>query len=217
MLKYVKQLKLLYVIAKTGLNIHRYQIFLHEETLTFGSCNFLIWRIPEDLQACQYQFRGLDKWAPCLDSLEPLGLSCCVVIVIWCDVVRCGVVGLLKACVFHNKNAFLFNYYLVCHIQLVTCISVCHAGVYIEVMQWSEQAIRQKQRWLKSNMHTDNDTRSHIHTHTRTCSHALTLTHTHTHTHTLALMHSHSLTHTHTHPHACSHALTLAKKRAKLF
>ena len=86
----------------------------------------------------------------------------------------CGVVwwGSWRHVFFTIKNALLFKYYLVCHIQLVTCISVCHAGVYIEVMQWSEQAIRQKQRWLKSNMHTDNDTRSHIHarTHTRMLS-----------------------------------------------
>ena len=42
---------------------------------------------PEDLKAHEYQFWGFDKWAPyldSLDSLEPLGLRCCVV---------CGVMG----------------------------------------------------------------------------------------------------------------------------
>ena len=46
---------------------------------------------PKDLWACQYQLGGLDKWAPYLDSLEPLDLRCCVGCV-WCGVLWFGVV-----------------------------------------------------------------------------------------------------------------------------
>ena len=57
---------------------------------------------------------GLDKWAPYLSSLSPLGLRCCVVCVTWCDVGggqgrgfgwgEVGVGQLVKACIFHNKK-----------------------------------------------------------------------------------------------------------------
>ena len=51
-------------------------------------------RQPEDQQVCQYEFVGLDKWAPYFDSLEPLGLRCCVA---------------QEGMHFHTKNALLLN------------------------------------------------------------------------------------------------------------
>ena len=42
------------------------------------------------LRARQYQFGGWDKSAHYLDSLEPLGLRCCVVCELRCGELRCG-------------------------------------------------------------------------------------------------------------------------------
>ena len=52
-------------------------------------CNFLISCSLKALRACQYQFRGLYKWAPYLYSLEHLALRWCVLL---CGVVLCCVV-----------------------------------------------------------------------------------------------------------------------------
>ena len=38
----------------------------------------------------------LDKWAPSYDSLEPLGLRCCVVLFVWCCEVQWGKVGIVN-------------------------------------------------------------------------------------------------------------------------
>ena len=40
------------------------------ETLTFGFMQLFDLMQPQHLRACQYQFGGLDKWAPNLESLE---------------------------------------------------------------------------------------------------------------------------------------------------
>ena len=63
---------------------------------------FLISCSPEDLWGRKYQLRGLDKWAPYLNSLEPLGLRCCVVY----DGVGWG--GLVKVCIFHNQKMHVY-------------------------------------------------------------------------------------------------------------
>ena len=63
-----------------------------------------------------YQLGVLDKGATYLDSLNSLGLRCCVVCVLWCDVGGgvaggCGLQGregLVKACIFHNQKMHLY-------------------------------------------------------------------------------------------------------------
>ena len=58
-------------------------------------------------RACQCQFWGLEKLAPYLDSLKPLGLRCCFV----CDVVGWGRMGLVNGMHFsQTKNAVLLKY-----------------------------------------------------------------------------------------------------------
>ena len=70
--------------------------------------NFSIWHCPEALRACQYQFGGLDEWAPNLNSLEPLGLWCCVVLCGVCGVVWCHS---WRVCVFHNQKMHFYLIY----------------------------------------------------------------------------------------------------------
>ena len=71
--------------------MYKTELEVTQKNLSFGSMQILISSSPEDLWARQYQFGVLDKWAPYLDSLEPLGLRCCVGCV-WCVVVWRGVV-----------------------------------------------------------------------------------------------------------------------------
>ena len=63
--------------------------------------------MPCSLEAqSQYKLGFLDKGAPYLDSLKPLGLRGCVVFVMWCDV---GV-GAREGMHFsQSKNARLLN------------------------------------------------------------------------------------------------------------
>ena len=73
---------------------------------------------PQDLQAHQYQYYRFGLMGP-LFSFFPLGLSCFVVCVMWCVVMRCGVLGLDGALEGMHFSQSKMHFYL---IKLATSI-----------------------------------------------------------------------------------------------
>ena len=78
-------------------------------------------------QICQYQLGVFNKWPPIqiLWSLWALG------VVMWCDVVRCGVmwwggVRLMKVCFFHSQKMQLYSIYWA-HVTYLTWKANVHS------------------------------------------------------------------------------------------
>ena len=104
----------------------------------YASC----WCYAVPMRKSQYHLFFLNKCAPYFDSLKPLGLSGCVVCVMWCDVggswrcaFMCDVVwfgggegprgsvgGLVKVCIFIFKK---MHVYLICYFCGTRLCFVC--------------------------------------------------------------------------------------------
>ena len=89
--------------------MHKIRLEGDHQTLTFGVVQ-LVDAMQSGAAKVNISWGFWIKGPPYLDSLKPLGLSGCVVCVMWCDVMW-GVGwggGLMKVCIFHNQKMHVY-------------------------------------------------------------------------------------------------------------